>query len=61
MIIHLQNLANQLQDAFIDIKKVTKLHILAANALTWIDVLEGQLENESQIHLKHVRHIGSKT
>ena len=31
MIIHLQNLANQLPDVFIDTKKVTKSHILAIN------------------------------
>ena len=42
-IIHLQNLANQLADAFIDTKKVTKSHILAMNTLIRIDVLEGQL------------------
>ena len=32
MIIHLQNLANQLLDAFVDAKKVTKSHIPAVNA-----------------------------
>ena len=31
MIIHLQNLANELPDAFIDSKKVTKSYIPAAN------------------------------
>ena len=46
-IIHLQNLANQLQYAFIDTKKVTKSHISAANAQARIDVPEGQLVNES--------------
>ena len=60
MIMYLKNLTNQLSDAFIDTKKVTKSHILAANALTRIDVLEGQLENESKIHLKWGRPIGSK-
>ena len=40
-IIHLQNLANQLQDAFIYIKKVTKSYIPAANTLAWIDVPVG--------------------
>ena len=59
-IIHLQNLANQLPFAFIDTKKVTKLHILATNAPAWIDVSEGQLENESQVRLKRVRLISSK-
>ena len=38
-IIHLQNLTNQLLDAFIDTKKVTKSHILATNTPTWIDIL----------------------
>ena len=32
-IFYLQNLANQLPDAFIDIKKVTKSHIITANTL----------------------------
>ena len=59
-IIRLQNLANQLPDAFIDTKKVTKSHILDANALTQIDIPKGQLANESQICLKHGRPIGSK-
>ena len=40
-IIHLQNLANQLLDPFIDTKKVTKSHISAANTPTRIDVLVG--------------------
>ena len=57
---HLQNLANQLPDAFIDTKKVTKSHISTVNALTRIDVPKGQLANKSQIHLKCGRHIGSK-
>ena len=54
-IIHLQNIANQLLDAFIDTKKVTKSHIPAANASAWINVPEGQLENESKIRLKRER------
>ena len=37
-IIHFQNIANQLPDAFIDIKKVTKSHILVTP--TWIDFLQ---------------------
>ena len=37
-IIHLQNLANQLLDAFIDTKKVTKSHIPTTNTPTRIDV-----------------------
>ena len=56
-IIHLQNLA---KDTFIDTKKVTKSHISTVNAPTRIDVLEGQLENKSQIRLKRGRPIGSK-
>ena len=39
MIIHLQNLANQLPDAFIDTKKVTKSYISTTNTLAQIDVL----------------------
>ena len=39
-IIHLQNLANQLPYAFINTKKVTKSHVPAANAPSWIDVPE---------------------
>ena len=44
-IIHLQNLANQLQDAFIDTKKVTKSYIPAANTPARIDVIVRQLTN----------------
>ena len=58
--IHFQNLTNNLPYAFIDTKKVTKSHILDANAPARIDVPKGQLPNESQIHLKHERLIGSK-
>ena len=60
MIIHLHNLANQLRDAFVDAKKVTKSHIRAANAPTRINVLEGQLANESKIRLKRGKPIDSK-
>ena len=59
-IIHLQNLASQLPNAFIDTKKVTKSHILTANASTWVDVPQEQLENESKIRLKRGRPIDSK-
>ncbi|KAM2233294.1 hypothetical protein EV2_012216 [Malus domestica] len=38
MIVHLQGNANQMSDAFNDALKVTKSHILAANAPTRIDV-----------------------
>ena len=61
MIIYLQNLANKLLDAFIDIKKVIKSHISVANAPTMIDVPKGQLANESQIRLECRRPIGSIT
>ena len=43
--IHLQNLTNKLQDAFIDTKKVTKSYIPAANTPAHIDVPVGQLTN----------------
>ena len=59
MIIHLQNLTNKLQDAFIDTKKVTKSYIPAANTPTQIDVPLGQLTNECKICLKRGRPIGS--
>ena len=59
-IIYLQNLANQLPDAFIDTKKGTKSHIPATNTPTWIDVPIGQLTNESKIRLKHGKPVGSK-
>ena len=63
-IVHLQGLANQLPDAFTDIKKITKSHVLAVNTPTRIDVPEGQLENvianESKTRLKRGRPIGSK-
>ena len=56
----MQNLANQLPDAFVDTKKVTKSHIPAVNAPARIDIPEGQLANESQIRLKRGRPVGSK-
>ena len=40
MIIHLQNLANQLPDAFVDTKKVTKSHIPVANVPARVDITE---------------------
>ena len=58
-IIHLQNLANQLPDAFTNTKKVTKSHILVANTPARIDVPIGQLTNESKICLKCSRLVGS--
>ena len=60
----MQGLANQLPDAFTDIKKVTKSHVLAVNGTTHIDVSEEQLENiianESKTRLKRGRPISSK-
>ena len=41
-IIHLQNVANQLPDAFTNLKRVTKSHIPAENAPIKIDVPGGQ-------------------
>ena len=60
MIIHLQNLANQLPDAFVDTKKVTKSHIPAANVLARVDITEGQKAFESKTRSKRGRPIGSK-
>ena len=59
-IIYLQNLANQLQDAFIYTKKVTKSYIPTANTPTRIDVPVGQITNEYKIRLKRGRIFGSK-
>ena len=61
-IIHLQNLASQLPDAFTDPKRVTKSHIPTANASIRIVVPEGQLitANEIKGQLKHGRPVGSK-
>ena len=60
MIIHLQNLANQLPDAFVDTKKVTKSHIPAANVPARVDITEGQKTFESKTRSKRGRPIGSK-
>ena len=61
-IIHLQNLASQLPDAFKDPKRVTKSHIPTANAPIRIVVPEGQLitANEIKGQLKRSRPVGSK-
>ena len=56
----MQNLANQLPDAFIDTKKVTKSHIPAVNTPIQSDVPVGQLTNESKIRLKRGRPVGLK-
>ena len=58
-IIHLQNLANHLPNAFIDTKKVTKSYILVANTPARIDILVGQLTNESKIRLKRGKSVSS--
>ena len=47
-VIHFQNLANQLPDAFTNTKKVTKSHVPTANTPARIDVPERQLSNESK-------------
>ena len=60
MIIHLQNLSNQLPDAFVDIKKVTKSHIPAANVPARVVITEEQKAYESKTRSKHGRPIGSK-
>ena len=60
MIIHLQNLANQLPYAFFDTKKVTKSHILTANVPTRVDITEGHKAYESKTRSKRGRPIGSK-
>ena len=50
-IIHLQNIANQLPDAFIDAKKVTKSYIPVANVPSKIDIPTQQiLTNKSRTH-----------
>ncbi|CAA7024739.1 unnamed protein product [Microthlaspi erraticum] len=61
-IIHLQNLANQLPEAFADPKRVTKSHIPAENAPIRINVSEGhnQIATESKARQKRGRPIGSK-
>ena len=63
-IIHLQNLANRLPDAFIDSTKVTKSHIPAANIPTRIEIPMGKLKynvgNEPKPQLKCERPIDSK-
>lgn len=56
-----QSLANQLPDACIDLKRVTKSYIRVANAPIKVDVVVGQtnITNESQPHMKHGRLVGS--
>ena len=63
-IIHLQNLAKLLLDAFINSTKVTKSHIPAANIPARIEIPMGKLKysvaNEPKPQLKHGRPIHSK-
>ncbi|KAL0347825.1 UNVERIFIED_CONTAM: hypothetical protein Scaly_1798500 [Sesamum calycinum] len=63
-IIHLQNVANRLPDAFIDTKKITKSHIPAENVPARLEVPKATLtqskESESQIRRKRGRPLGSK-
>ena len=55
----MKNLANQLPDAFTDIKKVAKSHIPTRNTPERIDVPIGKFINESKIRLKCDRPINS--
>ncbi|CAL9025326.1 unnamed protein product [Prunus brigantina] len=63
-IVHLQQIANQMPDAFTNTGKVTKSHIHAANTPTMIDIpigLTNVAANESSTaRLKRGRPIGSK-
>ena len=63
-IIHVQSLANQLSNVFINSTKVTKSHIPAANIPTRIEIPTGKLQsnmtNEPKPQLKRGRPISSK-
>ncbi|XP_049399680.1 uncharacterized protein LOC125863687 [Solanum stenotomum] len=61
-IIYLQNIANQLPDAFTNLPRVTKSYIPATNTQVRVDVPIGQnvKANESGPRLKRGRPIGSK-
>jgi hypothetical protein len=63
-IMHLQEIANQLPDAFTDTKRVTKSYIPAVNAPARIEVPVGQTNDkvteESNARLKRGRPLGSK-
>ena len=61
-IIYMQNIANQLPNAFTNLSRITKSYILAANAQVRVDVPIGQnvKVNESGQRLKRGRAIGSK-
>ncbi|GJS95795.1 hypothetical protein Tco_0802763 [Tanacetum coccineum] len=61
---HLQEIANQLLDAFTDTKRVTKSHIPAGNASARVEIPNKQasdnIAQESKKRLKRGRPIGSK-
>ncbi|XP_057248922.1 uncharacterized protein LOC130590486 [Beta vulgaris subsp. vulgaris] len=63
-IIHLQNIANQLPDAFTDSKGVIKSHIPAVNAPARVEIprekAENQLANESITRKRRGRPLGAK-
>ena len=60
-ILHIQNIANQMPDAFNDAAKITKSHIPAANTPARIEIPERPIAaNESKARQKHGRPIGSK-
>ncbi|GKB03583.1 hypothetical protein Tco_0831726 [Tanacetum coccineum] len=63
-ILHLQEITNQLPEAFTDTKRVTKSHIPAANAPARVEIPNKQagdnIAQESQKRLKRGRPIGSK-
>jgi Reverse transcriptase (RNA-dependent DNA polymerase)/GAG-pre-integrase domain/Integrase core domain len=60
-IIHLQNLANRLPDAFVDSKKVTKSHVPALNAPARVEIPpENPKLNESTARKKRGRPTGAK-
>ena len=63
-IIHLQGVANQLPDIFIDNKKIVKSHIPTTNTSAQIEVHIGQsvntTVNKSKPHLKHGRLVNVK-
>lgn len=53
---HLQDIPNQLLDAFTDTKGVIKSNIPTVNALVWIEIPRGKFKNvvtdEFMTHLK---------
>ena len=60
-IIHLQQVANQLPNAFSNPKRITKSYIPVENTPIRINVPEGpSITNESKVRMKHGRPVGSK-